>query len=181
MGGKRKGFGSNGGVLAWLALLAAAGCGDSENQRAAPQPPALTGSPEDEDMVAEPEPTDEPECPPGGACTPDDCEGTDCAAPSCSDALLNGSETDLDCGGDCEPCADGAACAEASDCEDSVCEDGVCAEPRCDDAVWNGTEADVDCGGDCELCAQIVGAQDLVGFGEPQFPRTAGILDRGQR
>jgi hypothetical protein len=35
------------------------------------------------------------------------CSGGVCQGPSCSDGVKNGSETDVDCGGDCAPCATG--------------------------------------------------------------------------
>ncbi|WP_422105517.1 glycoside hydrolase family 16 protein [Winogradskyella sp.] len=48
---------------------------------------------------------------------------------SCNDGVQNGTETGVDCGGDCEPCA------------------------SCDDGIMNGEEEGVDCGGpDCEPC-----------------------------
>src|SRR5437762_3081440 len=34
-------------------------------------------------------------------------------APSCTDALRNGAESDVDCGADCPPCKTGMACAGA--------------------------------------------------------------------
>lgn len=41
---------------------------------------------------------------------------------SCDDALKNGDETDVDCGGaTCEPCALGLQCERAGDCESGVC------------------------------------------------------------
>ena len=35
---------------------------------------------------------------------------------SCTDGIKNGSETDMDCGGSCSPCAKGLRCAVAADC-----------------------------------------------------------------
>ena len=48
--------------------------------------------------------------------------------PTCDDGVMNGNETGIDCGGDCDAC------------------------PTCDDGVMNGNEEGVDCGGDCEPC-----------------------------
>ena len=60
-----------------------------------------------------------------------DCGGPDCpACPTCTDGILNGQETDVDCGGpDCPAC------------------------PTCTDEIQNGQETGVDCGGpDCAPC-----------------------------
>ncbi|PHJ24936.1 sushi domain (scr repeat) domain-containing protein [Cystoisospora suis] len=54
---------------------------------------------------------------------------TVCARPSCSDGIMNGDETGVDCGGmHCSPC--------------TYCEDGV----------QNNGETGVDCGGPCPAC-----------------------------
>jgi len=47
---------------------------------------------------------------------------------SCNDGIRNGTETGVDCGGDCIACA------------------------TCDDGMQNGNETGVDCGGDCDPC-----------------------------
>jgi hypothetical protein len=53
-------------------------------------------------------------------------------APGCSDAVLNGTETDLNCGGDCDPCALDGRCVEHSDCATGLCSTGTCAlAPHC--------------------------------------------------
>jgi hypothetical protein len=86
-----------------------------------------------------------------------------CKLPGCDDGLLNGVETDLDCGGNCPVCADGLACELPGDCESGVCTDDVCQEPACDDEVPNGSESDQDCGGACNPCAD---GQDCNGPGD---------------
>ena len=104
----------------------------------------------------------------GGAST--GSAGTGGSAPSCTDGVKNGNETDVDCGGGtCPPCADGMSCTVGAGCKDGVCTGGTCAMPRCMDGVKNGNETDVDCGGGtCPACADgkgcIVGAdcKDLV-------------------
>mgnify|MGYP006253024745 CR=1 FL=1 len=50
------------------------------------------------------------------------------SAPTCDDGIMNGNETGVDCGGDCDAC------------------------PTCDDGIMNGNETGVDCGGDCDAC-----------------------------
>ncbi len=61
----------------------------------------------------------------------DDIMGTLPPAPTCTDGVMNGDETGVDCGGpDCPECP-----------------------PTCDDGVMNGDETGVDCGGpDCAAC-----------------------------
>lgn len=68
----------------------------------------------------------------------------------CSDLLLNGAETDTDCGGaDCRGCGQGRTCAADRDCGSKRCVKKACAVPACDDGVMNGTETGNDCGGNC--------------------------------
>ena len=55
----------------------------------------------------------------------------------------------------------------------------VGAEQRADHHVAAGADAAVDLHGDA--AAQPVGDQRLVGLGEPDLPRRAGVLDRGER
>jgi len=44
----------------------------------------------------------------------------------CVDGILNGDETDVDCGGRCIPCALGSGCAFSSDCVDGRCDSNIC-------------------------------------------------------
>ena len=75
-------------------------------------------------------------------------------APTCSDGIQNGSETDVDCGGGtCPTCANGKHCIAGSDCASHVCTGGVCQAATCSDGVKNGNETGVDCGGGtCPTC-----------------------------
>ncbi|MCB9568206.1 MAG: hypothetical protein H6710_13515 [Myxococcales bacterium] len=51
-----------------------------------------------------------------------------CAAPACDDGLLSGDESDVDCGGSCDPCDLGGVCNNSNDCGGGgVCQAGVCA------------------------------------------------------
>ncbi|HOX42999.1 MAG TPA: fibrinogen-like YCDxxxxGGGW domain-containing protein [Myxococcota bacterium] len=72
--------------------------------------------------------------------------------PTCTDGLMNGQETDLDCGGACGPCAAGGGCLTRDDCSSQVCVEQKCAAPSCDDDVRNGYETDLNCGGTCPGC-----------------------------
>lgn len=103
------------------------------------------------------------DCDPGQGCgNPADCTSGVCSgnplvcqAPTCMDAVENGDETDVDCGGPtCAECADGEGCATGDDCTSGVCsgDPSVCQAPSCMDGVKNGDETDVDCGGTCPSC-----------------------------
>ncbi|MCC6522641.1 MAG: DUF4215 domain-containing protein [Polyangiaceae bacterium] len=81
------------------------------------------------------------ECAPGAACTTGICQDGLCVAAHCGDGAVNGSETDVDCGGDCGPCADGRHCVAGDDCQSGVCVNTVCAAPSCGDGHVNGAEA----------------------------------------
>ena len=52
------------------------------------------------------------------------------AAPTCTDGIQNGLETDVDCGGpDCGACALGASCSMTGDCATGRCTESRCAYP----------------------------------------------------
>ncbi len=73
---------------------------------------------------------------------------------NCGDGQLSESETDIDCGGPCEPCQIGALCLVANDCISSICTGLVCQAPTCIDGAINQDETDIDCGGSiCGACA----------------------------
>ncbi|MFO0618575.1 MAG: plastocyanin/azurin family copper-binding protein [Polyangiaceae bacterium] len=94
------------------------------------------------------------ECNENVDCASGVCSMHFCVPPSCADAVKNGTETDLNCGGaDCAPCAAGKACVTATDCADGVCDAMTCQAPSCTDVVKNGLETDIDCGGPCPDCA----------------------------
>lgn len=95
------------------------------------------------------------ECLAAGDCASLVCDAmtSTCSPAGCGDAVKNGTETDLDCGGAaCPPCATGKACAVASDCVGDACSGNVCV-PTCTDGLKNNGEADIDCGGaTCAPC-----------------------------
>jgi len=96
-------------------------------------------------------------------CTTGVCSMGACVDPTCTDHVLNGTETDTDCGGaSCLGCIAGKNCNTGADCHDGVCTTGTCALPTCTDLVVNGNETDKDCGGGtCPACA--AGEDCLVG------------------
>ena len=69
----------------------------------------------------------------GEACDDGDFNGGglcnfDCSAVTCSDAYQNQGESDVDCGGPCQPCAACRACISDLDCgEGTKCVAGICA------------------------------------------------------
>jgi hypothetical protein len=76
--------------------------------------------------------------------------GSASAAPevTCDNGELDVGESDVDCGGACAPCADGAACAASADCASGRCQDALCEPPAsCDDGALNQHERAADCGG----------------------------------
>jgi len=102
-------------------------------------------------------PTGAPRCAAGETCgAGTDCESqvcgdSVCQPPSSRDALRNGTETDVDCGGgaptNAPRCAPGKACATTPDCDAVLCTDGICQTATNADGLRNGSETDVDCGG----------------------------------
>ena len=100
-------------------------------------------------------------CMDGASCSADlDCESAKCEAGSCvscRNAFVDGSETDLDCGGDtCERCVDGSVCRQDSDCASSLCGAGICIS--CHNGRQDGTETDIDCGGTCAQSCPVGGS-----------------------
>ena len=73
--------------------------------------------------------------------------------PRCDDGLMNGTETDVDCGGSCGQCPNGHSCLTYTDClSSSACMGQVCQPVRCVDGLKNGDEVCRDCGGSCPPC-----------------------------
>ena len=71
---------------------------------------------------------------------------------SCSNNVKDGTETDVDCGGECGGCDVKEVCAMNSDCTSNKCTALVCEQASCSDEIRNGKETDVDCGGSCSAC-----------------------------
>ena len=69
----------------------------------------------------------------------------------CRNGIQDPGEADVDCGGECELCPDGAGCAMNADCFSGRCDTDTCGS--CRDGQQNGDEVQIDCGGlDCGLC-----------------------------
>ena len=78
--------------------------------------------------------------------------GFDVPGPTCTDRVLNGNETGVDCGGDCPGCPVGSTCTVPADCQTEMCVGGRCVGGNCTDLAMDGMETDVDCGGGCPPC-----------------------------
>jgi hypothetical protein len=136
---------------------------------------------------------------PANSCLEDrDCDGS-CSGGiciSCSNGLIDGDETDVDCGGSCGVCnaatANTAAqqCRINSDCDTMVCyveipgTSGMCASDS--NGIQDGDETDIDCGGtltentcevgsaceadsDCDVKCQTATCPDCNTFGGVAF------------
>jgi hypothetical protein len=90
-----------------------------------------------------------------GTCTKAGCTGNVCTMPSCDDKVVDGDETDVDCGGSCpKACAEDMKCGAGTDCASTSCSNGVCVSP-CNNTTTDGSETDTDCGGSCtKKCAE---------------------------
>ncbi len=88
---------------------------------------------------------DEKRCITGTDCASAICTNQVCQPPSCSDLAVNGSETDLNCGGSCPECEEGRHCRVDEDCKTGACGDGMCFSPQCNgDVLQNGCPLLVD-------------------------------------
>jgi len=59
---------------------------------------------------------------------------------NCSDGIKNQDETDVDCGGHCEPCDLGLRCLSDKDCKSNFCFEGICKAKSCIDTCNNSQE-----------------------------------------
>ena len=131
------------GFFVGLTVFAAAACSVGEDGSNGSSSGEAACDPGDPSCTSEAKSSDGPNAPP---------------APTPTDGIKNGDETDVDCGGasDAPRCADGKGCSAGTDCVSQVCKDTKCQAPRPDDGVKNGDETDVDCGGasaDSPRCA----------------------------
>ena len=86
-----------------------------------------------------------------------DCVGEYCldegtskvCADHCTSGVKESDETDKDCGGSCDACADDKGCSEAADCASGICSNNHCQKATCGDSIQNQDESSTDCGGVC--------------------------------
>lgn len=70
--------------------------------------------------------TDLENCGACGAFCAHRCIAGQCILPTCTDALANGGESDVDCGGPCGNCVNGRRCNGPDDCASRFCISGSC-------------------------------------------------------
>ncbi|MBK7586196.1 MAG: hypothetical protein IPI67_39180 [Myxococcales bacterium] len=114
------------------------------------------------DQVCRPQGTCGLECKGVKDCaTGQNCVGSKCVSKGgpatlpdhCKNALKDGDESGIDCGGSCYPCPTGGDCTKKEDCTSQSCAASKCQEPTCGDGVRNGSETGTDCGGpSCTAC-----------------------------
>ena len=68
----------------------------------------------------------------GLACEGGACDGEGSCVAHCSNGVKDFSETDVDCGGGCDPCALAQSCIVEEDCASGFCIDEVCCDAGCD-------------------------------------------------
>lgn len=93
-----------------------------------------------------------------------------CAAPSCTDTMRNGDEADIDCGGSCPTCGDGATCGADSDCDSGLCGATTCVRLSSCGAILAGGFSTGD--GSYSIDPDGVG-------GEPAFPAKCDMTTDG--
>ncbi len=83
-----------------------------------------------------------------------------CSAPSCTDGVMNGIETDMDCGGGCPACGPGKGCAVHGDCAGGACNPTThtCA-PTCTDSQAPGATCATYCGCMTATCGSKFASQ----------------------
>lgn len=70
------------------------------------------------------------ECNVSAQCSSGICAATMCLPATCDDSIRNGTESDVDCGGDvCLPCSGGDGCVSGTDCYSGVCQAQACIGP----------------------------------------------------
>ena len=73
--------------------------------------------------------------------------------PLCSDLVVSGNESDVDCGHGCDTkCTVNQRCNNNQDCESALCSTvGTCVPPSCSDGLLSPSlgESDIDCAGIC--------------------------------
>ncbi len=93
-------------------------------------------------------------CAVGGDCLGGVCgvKSLKCVASTCVDETLDGSESDVDCGGSCAvKCLTGKGCSSNGDCGSGYCDGQTCVSDPCVDKQKDQGESDIDCGNVCSV------------------------------
>jgi hypothetical protein len=122
-------------------------------------------------------------CVAGSDCQSKVCNGgtKTCSAPTPTDGLQNGTETDVDCGGAGNPkCAVGKTCVAGSDCTTLGCDDQKkCAVERSCTQRYGGRTCGTGEVGDVnanhESCCKSI---EVPGYSDPQFPGKRVYVDK---
>ena len=88
---------------------------------------------------------------------------SNCQAPTCTDHVRNGTETDVDCGGSCPACARGRTCEVNGDCLVNLCSGGICGCPTQTFTFSVGANNDVIGSGDGDLSDEWLGGSQTQG------------------
>ncbi len=129
-------------LLALLALVGVVGCASANGpvgietdgpslgsgEAGSTMGPADTGSDGTVPQCGNGQVEEGEDCDDGNADDTDDCTML-CTAPACDDERHSGDESDVDCGGSCDPCELGQGCTVGADCQTGVCVDDVCVHP----------------------------------------------------
>jgi hypothetical protein len=128
-----------------------------------------------------------PNLPAGTTCSQNggttcDASGS-CVAAACNDNTKNGTESDIDCGGSCAPCALTKTCNGNADCASNACAGGVCVEclgaascPGTDNACQTRTcNANV-CGLDFQPNGTVIASQTTGDCQENQCDGAGAIV-----
>ena len=114
----------------------------------------------------------------GGCAGQSTCVAHRCVPPTCSDGLQNQGETDVDCGGPCQRCAEGQRCTARTDCATGlVCTAGSCAacsassqcasDQVCNNGRCGECQSRLECGdGRACLAGRCLGCPDEAAFNE---------------
>jgi hypothetical protein len=68
----------------------------------------------------------------GLACNGGSCDSNGACVEHCNNSVKDFSETDVDCGGNCDTCAVGQGCIVEEDCASGFCIDETCCGTACD-------------------------------------------------
>ncbi|MBR9676950.1 hypothetical protein GOV04_02320 [Candidatus Woesearchaeota archaeon] len=93
--------------------------------------------------------------------TDEDSELVEVLAGHCSNQLTDNGESDVDCGGPCDACDEGADCNNNNDCDSLICQSSTCQGASCSDDIKNGDEGGVDCGGSCASQCSLGSSCDI--------------------
>ncbi len=93
---------------------------------------------------------------------------------SCTDGLKNGDESDVDCGGSCDRCANGKTCNSRDDCQTALCVGGHCTTCQIDSNCGSDAAGACTCYNEY-LCYSSGGVRAVVGACPSACPAGTGL------